>query len=185
VRLFVALNVPAAVRAAVWEAAQPLRDAGYPVRWVRPEGIHLTLKFLGGVDASRESEMIAALGRARSGAKPLPLVVGEFGVFPDFRRPRVLWAGVTPDPALELLQHGVEREFAPLGFPPEGRAFRPHITLGRAARDATARDFPGLEAALAATTVSAATVVESVDLMHSEPQSGGAVYHVRHREPLD
>ena len=184
-RLFVALKLPGPVRETVWEAARRFRDAGWPVRWVRPEGIHLTLKFLGEVAGPREGEIVAALGRARLGAKPLALAIGEFGVFPDLHRPRVIWAGVTPDPALELLQHGVEREFAPLGFPTEARAFRPHLTLGRAARDAKARDFPGLETALNGAALETAAVVETLDLMRSELQSGGAVYHVIHRERLD
>ena len=184
-RLFVALNLPATTREAVWNAAGPLRDAGFPVRWVRPEGIHLTLKFLGEVPANRQAELIAALGRAKAGAKPLPIALAEFGAFPDTRRPRVLWVGVTPDPALELLQHGVEREFSPLGYPPEGRAFRPHITLGRAERDAKPRDFSGLEPSLTAAEFSDTALIETVDLMQSELQKGGAVYHVVHREHLD
>src|SRR5574341_2186413 len=147
-RLFIALNLPEPVREALWTAVRPLRDLGLPVKWVRADGIHLTLKFLGEVSEDREPEMRAAVGRARAGARPLPLALGGFGAFPDARRPRVVWAGVAPEPSLELLQHGVEREFAPLGFPTEARLFRPHVTLGRAAREARARDFHGLEAAL-------------------------------------
>jgi len=173
----------------LWDAIGPVRERGLPVKWVRPDGLHLTLKFLGDVDDAREPELRAALGQtAGSGSQPRGVTVQleGFGVFPDFRRPRIVWAGVAPDPALELLQHRVEQVFAPLGFPSEGRAFRPHITLGRASRDARPRDFctMGLEDALTALTFAETALVADVDLMQSTPQSGGAVYQVKHRERL-
>ncbi len=147
-RLFVALNFPPQLRQALWEATAPLRERAWPVTWARADAIHLTLKFLGEVAEEREPDVRTALTRAVAGARALPLALGGFGVFPDLRRPRVVWVGVTPDPALELLQHQVEREFAPLGFATEARAFRPHVTLGRAPRDARPAAFTGIEAAL-------------------------------------
>ena len=179
-----ALNLPPAVRQAVWEATASLRERTGALKWARPDGIHLTLKFLGDAPEERAPALTAALGRAASGARALTLALGGFGVFPDFRRPRIVWVGIAPDPALEILQDRVEREFAPLGFPTEGRPFRPHATLGRAARNAGSRDVAGLEAALAALTFADTALVASVDLMESTPQSGGAVYKVRHSERL-
>ncbi len=169
----------------------PVRERGLPVKWVRPEGggLHLTLKFLGDVDEAREPELRAALGQA-AGARPggetrgVTVRIEGFGVFPDFRRPRIVWAGVTADPALELLQHRVEQVFSPLGFPTEARAFRPHLTLGRAGREARPRDFTGLEDVLATLAFDATSVVPDLDLMQSTLQSGGAVYQVKHRERL-
>lgn len=183
-RLFIALNFPDAIRRELWSAIEPIRDAPLPITWVRPEGIHLTLKFLGHVADARAPEMFAALSRAASGTRPLPLTLGGFGAFPDLRAPRVVWVGLESPPGLELLQHHVEREFAPLGFPTEPRPFRPHVTLGRAARAARARDFPGLGDRLAAIAFQAAVLVETVDLMQSVLQRGGAVYQVRHNERL-
>jgi len=184
VRLFVALNLPSQVREGLWAATAPLRDMELPVKWVRGDGVHLTLKFLGDVADEREGELAAALTRAAAGARALSLVLEGFGVFPDFRRPRVVWAGIASEPALEILQHHVEQEFAPLGFPTEARAFRPHVTLGRATRDAKSRDFAGLEAALGRAEYGGTALVSAVDLMQSTLQSGGAVYHVRHSERL-
>lgn len=183
-RLFVALNFPAPVRQALWQTVAPVRERGLPVKWVRPDGIHLTLKFLGDAAEERDADVQAALGRAARGARPLPLAFADFGVFPDFQRPRVVWAGITADSRLEILQHRVEQEFAPLGFPTEARPFRPHVTLGRAGREARPRDFTGLEAALGALRFDAAVVVESVELMQSTLESAGAVYHVKHSERL-
>jgi 2'-5' RNA ligase len=182
--LFVALNLPRRVRQELWDATAPLRALGLPVRWVREDALHLTLKFLGEVAAEREAEVVAALGRAAVGARPLSLVVRGLGVFPDFRRPRVVWLGVEGEPALELLQHRLEQELGPLGFPPEGRPFRPHLTLGRAARDARPRELAGLEAALGRVRVEAAALVETLDLMESTLTRDGAVYEMRHSERL-
>jgi 2'-5' RNA ligase len=111
-------------------------------------------------------------------------VVGGFGAFPGFDRPRVIWAGLEPDPALELLQHRVEQEFGPLGFPPDGRPFRPHLTLGRAARDARPRHCDGLEGTLMGLQHQETTLVGAVDLMQSVLQPTGAVYQIRHSERL-
>jgi RNA 2',3'-cyclic 3'-phosphodiesterase len=174
------------MRNGLWDAIRPLRDLDLPVKWVRPEGIHLTLKFLGDVEDTSEAELRAALGSAAGAGEPrgITLQVDGFGAFPDARRARVIWAGVTPEPALELLQHRVEQAFAPLGFPTEARAFRPHVTLGRAARDARPRDLAALEPALDSATFTATALVATVDLMQSTLESRGAVYHVKHRERL-
>jgi 2'-5' RNA ligase len=154
------------------------------VKWARPDGIHVTLKFLGEVPDTREPELAAALGRAAAGSRPIPIVIGGFGAFPTLDRPRVIWAGLEPDPVLELLAHRVEEEFALLGFPPEGRPFQPHLTLGRATRDAQPRQFEGLERVLARLRYEATTLVATVDLMQSVLQPAGSVYSVRHSERL-
>jgi 2'-5' RNA ligase len=177
------------VRQGLWDAVAPLRARGLPIKWVRPDGIHLTVKFLGDVDDSREPALRAALAQAAGegpdgAARGVTVHVEGFGVFPDFRRPRIVWAGVAPDPALELLQHRVEQVFAPLGFATEARAFRPHLTLGRAEREARPRDFTGLEDALATLAFAATAIVLDVDLMQSTLQSSGMVYQVQHRERL-
>jgi RNA 2',3'-cyclic 3'-phosphodiesterase len=154
---------------------------------VRPENIHLSLKFLGEVEETREPELRTALQRAagkRSEPRPLTLQITGFGVFPDYHRPQVLWVGVTPDPALELLQHGVEQTFAPLGFPTEARAFRPHVTLARAARKAKPREFAGLEELLAGIEFDETVTVGELDLMESTLKPDGPVYQVKYHGRL-
>jgi 2'-5' RNA ligase len=177
------------VRQELWDALAPLRERReqLPVKWVRPENIHLSLKFLGEVEEAREPELREALQRAAgTGPEPRPLTlqITGFGVFPDYHRPHVLWAGVTPDPGLELLQHGVEQAFAPLGFPTEARAFRPHVTLGRAARDARPRDFKGLAEMLDGTDFDATVTVAEIDLMQSTLKPDGPVYQVKYHGRL-
>src|SRR6266705_2138509 len=171
-------SIPAATAVAVSSPSAPsARELGLPVKWVRGEGLHLTLKFLGDVADEREPELAAALTRAAAGAHGLALALGGFGVFPDFRRPRVVWVGIAPEPGLEILQHRVEREFAPLGFPTEARAFRPHVTLGRTSRDARPAALTGLEEALGRLEFAETALVSARDLMQSTLQSGGPVYH--------
>jgi RNA 2',3'-cyclic 3'-phosphodiesterase len=175
----------------LWDALAPLRQRRekLPVKWVRPENIHLSVKFLGDVDDSREAELRSALQRAATGAghsepRPLTLQITGLGAFPDYHRPHVVWAGVTPDPALELLQHGIEQAFEPLGFPAEARAFRPHVTLGRSSRDARPRDFAGLEAMLERIQFDRTVTVGELDLMQSTLRPDGPVYQVKCHERL-
>ena len=183
-RLFVALTPPPDVQESIWRAFAPLRARTYPVRWLPPEGIHVTLKFLGDVEAERTPELVRALGDAVGGARTVTLVVNGAGAFPDAQRPRVFWAGIEPDPALELLADRIERVFGPLGFPTEARAFRPHLTLGRAARNARPRDFAGMAAVLEALLVEASAVVDGVELMNSVLRPGGPGYQRVHGERL-
>jgi 2'-5' RNA ligase len=183
-RLFIAISLPSDLRQRLWETAGPLRTAGYPVRWVAPDGLHLTLKFLGDVQPDREPQVVAAIGTAVQGARRFTLPVRGFGAFPSPSHPRVVWAGCEPVPALELLQHRVEQELEQLGFPLEGRAFHPHLTLGRAQRDARAGAFRDLESRMDALAFDGEVTVESVDLMESQLARDGARYTRRHAAPL-
>jgi RNA 2',3'-cyclic 3'-phosphodiesterase len=184
VRLFIALTPPPTVQREVWEAFAPLRARPLPVKWVPPENVHLTLKFLGDVSAERQQGIVDALASAAEGTKTITLVVRGAGAFPNTRSPRVVWAGIEPDPAIEILADRVERSCALLGFPPEGRPFRPHLTLGRAERDARARDWAGVAELLDGLAVDASAVLDGVDLVRSELRRGGSVYHRVHRERL-
>jgi 2'-5' RNA ligase len=183
-RLFIAINLPTDVRETLWEVAAPLRAARYPVRWVEAESIHLTLKFLGDVDATREDEIAGGITAAVVGARPFPLPVGGFGAFPSAQRARVVWAGLEPVPPLELLQHRVEQEMERLGFATEGRPFHPHLTLGRVKRDARPAALDGLATDLDSLVYEAEVSVESVDLMQSTLTPQGARYTRRHAAAL-
>jgi 2'-5' RNA ligase len=102
------------------------------VRWVRVEGIHLTLKFLGDTPTEKLPDIKRALTAVARHAPACTFTVGELGCFPNPRRPRVVWVGVQePAGRLAALQDAIEEVMAPLGYPPEGRGFTPHLTLGR------------------------------------------------------
>jgi 2'-5' RNA ligase len=137
-RLFAAVPLPpdlcAHLAAAQNAFAQQL--PGNVVRWVRPEGIHLTLKFYGDVRGERAADFHAGLERAArlagAGAAGTPLTLQGLGVFPNPSRPQVVWVGLEGDLGpLKRLQRAVEEEAEGLGYPPDGRPFAPHLTLGR------------------------------------------------------
>jgi 2'-5' RNA ligase len=105
------------------------------VRWVRPAGIHLTLKFLGEVPANKVDAIAEAMRDACTSHPPFSFAINGLGCFPNPRRPRVIWVGVDePSGTLAHLQRDVERAMKPLGFAPEERKFHPHLTLGRVKR---------------------------------------------------
>lgn len=183
-RLFVAVNLPSEVRAAAWAATAPLRAAGLPVRWVPEEGLHLTVKFLGEVADARAEAVGAALAGTVSAVQPFTLGLGGFGAFPSAERPRVLWLGVEHHPALELLADDVERALEPLGFAPEFRPFRPHLTIGRAEKRARRPAFTGLAALLLEAEYAGVVEVGSVELMRSTLGRSGPVYGIQHRAVL-
>jgi len=111
-------------------------DIGGSVRWVRPEGIHLTLKFMGDIQAEMAERILVALPPAAAQFPPFELSISGLGVFPNPRRPRVLWTGVHGDlETLAALQLAVDDAVGKLGLPKEQRSFNPHLTLGRVKRD--------------------------------------------------
>jgi 2'-5' RNA ligase len=134
-RLFVALNLPKKERDRIHRAARTLRDQGLPVRWIDAEQYHLTLKFLGEVRSDRVERIEAILDRVATGSPPFSVDLTGFGAFPTVRRPRVLWLGVEPTPALRCLKQDVEWALSDAGFDRETRAFHPHLTLGRVERE--------------------------------------------------
>ncbi len=129
-RLFVALDIPDAVRAALTECTAPLAKLCRGARWVRLDGAHVTLKFIGEVAAERAEAIRLALAEVRPTA-PVDVCFAGLGFFPNAQRPRVLWAGIEAGPALSMLAAAVDERLAPLGVAREEREFRPHVTLAR------------------------------------------------------
>lgn len=179
-RLFVAVNLPAEERAAIWRAAAPLREAALPVKWVPADGLHITMKFLGEVSEQNADKVGAALSEAVRAVRPFDVGLGGFGAFPDLVRPRVVWCGVEQHPALELLANDVEQALHPFNFASELQPFRPHVTLGRAKKDAQPRSLKRLGRDMNTIEYAGVIPVNSVDLMVSDRGPQGVVYRVRH-----
>jgi 2'-5' RNA ligase len=137
IRTFIAIELPPPIRRALAQLQEQLKRDRPPVRWVTPDKIHLTLKFLGEITP----EQVRAVGEATAGVaaeiRPFTLEATGIGVFPNPRRPRVVWVGVKgeAEPLKQLHAH-LETALAGLGFPPESRPFSPHLTLGRTHRRA-------------------------------------------------
>lgn len=132
VRTFVCLELPPLARDRLAATQERLRESGARVGWVRPENIHLTLKFLGSVPTERLREVVQAMQRAALPPPPVTLELTELGCFPNRRAPRIIWAGLKQLPEeLKNLHLRVENELVAAGFPAESRPFSPHFTLGR------------------------------------------------------
>jgi 2'-5' RNA ligase len=180
-RLFIALELPPQVLEAL-EATQRDLRAQVPeraARWVRPGGIHLTLKFLGDVPAERVDAVETAIRRAVKGHSPFELRAEGLGVFPNPQKARVLWVGVEGElEALGRLRASVEDHVAPLGYPTESRSFSAHLTLARASRNASRAEQEALGGLVAGSDVRTLAVwqVGEVSLMRSQLKPGGAVY---------
>ncbi len=139
IRTFVAIELSAGIKGELTRVEEMLREkiATPHLRWVDPANVHLTLKFLGNVPLDRIEEITAALKEACVGLSPFIMGVSGLGCFPSTNNPRVIWVGVQEETGrLKRLQERVERRLATLGFKPERRPFRPHLTLGRVKKQA-------------------------------------------------
>ena len=157
------------------------------VRWVRPEGIHLTLKFLGETQPEQVEAVKAALDQAASEVSPFTFTVGGLGCFPNTRRPRVIWVGLhEPTGTLSRLWDAVESCVAPLGFPAEKRPFRPHLTLGRVQRYASKSEVREIGEVIASSAIGTLDEmrVSQVCYIKSDLRPGGAVYTALHEAQL-
>lgn len=131
IRSFIALEISEDVLGQLNSLLMRLHQTNAAVKWVELENLHLTLKFLGEISSDQVEVIAETLGQVARSVEPFSFVVKGVGGFPDLRKPRVLWVGVEATPPLMNLQRLVEQAMERLGFAPEGRAFHPHITLGR------------------------------------------------------
>ncbi len=190
VRVFVALDLPVAAKDILRRTIQQVGgDLPAGVRWVDPDGIHLTLKFLGDVDAGSLDSLLDTMAKAAEGSlhSSLTLRLAGLGVFPNAREPRVLWAGVEGDlEPLAQLQVLVDEALGNLGFPRERRPFRPHLTLGRV-RDQVSpkeRREVGRTIEQASLAGSHAWEAREVHLIRSTLTPSGAIYDSIGVKPL-
>ncbi len=179
IRAFIAIELPQALQAQLGQIITQLQQrTSRAVRWVSPQNIHLTLKFLGNVSPANLNSLTGVLGTEAKRHKGLQFTVGGLGAFPNRLRPRVVWVGVAAPTTLTELQHGVDRETSRLGYPNEDRDFSPHLTLGRVSQHATPQEVKSISEALSAIQVGelAVVTVQHIQLFRSDLQPGGAVY---------
>jgi 2'-5' RNA ligase len=180
-RLFIAIGLDDALRDALRRAQKQLQDerAMHFVRWVAPQNIHLTLKFLGNQDRALAPALTAALQRAAVQRAPFELNVRGFGCYPNTRRPNVLWVGLEGAlQATALLAQAIEDQCAALGIARDERAFSPHLTLGRVNRETphAARAEIGTRIAKAPNESLGIIRANAVDLIASALRPSGPVY---------
>lgn len=183
IRAFIAIALPAGVKALLWESGQQLAPASSAsaVRWVKPEAMHLTLRFLGDIAIDQLPQIGAAMDEMAAGRKPFTLRVGELGCFPNPRRPRVIWAGVSgADADIQALKAALDRLLEPLGWPAESQGYQPHLTLGRV-KDRQARvSLPWGEP-----LQPLPLPVTAVHLIESQLRPAGPLYSVRYSSVLE
>lgn len=154
-RLFIAVELPDTLRNELVGLQQRLKRDPLPVRWVQPEAMHLTLWFLGDVPVGQVAPLKMAMLSSFAGQRAVHVHLGAPGAFPNLQRPQVIWVGLAEGEAhLRVWYDALAHRLPSLGFYPEPRPFRPHLTLGRVRREASAEQQQRLGAAIRALTLS-------------------------------
>ncbi len=180
-RTFIAIELDETVRSAIGRVQGKFKRAAPPgsVKWVAPDSIHLTLKFLGDTPRSRIPQIEAALQTACIAHASFEFSVEGRGCFPSFHRPRVIWVAVRDKgQMLAHLQRDIERRVAPLGWPTEERGFSPHLTLGRVTKGADRATEEAVGQIVERSVVEQIGVqrVTAVSLIQSDLRPAGPVY---------
>ena len=180
IRSFIAIELSAEVKLALSRVQEQLKAYSMAsAKWVDPESMHLTLKFLGNIDSGLTGKITAAMEEACRGIHPFSLEISGLGVFPNARRVRVVWVGLTGETeTLGQLQKRIDDSLAPLGFTAEARAFTPHFTLARVREQATPDERQALGRLVAGTTMvgGGSLNVNAVHLMRSQLTREGPIY---------
>jgi len=180
VRSFIAIELPDEVRTGLSRLQARLKVGESPgIKWVDPNGIHLTLKFLGNVAIDRTGEIGRAMEVAAQRMPPFDLKVKDLGVFPNLRRVQVVWVGISGElDKLSQLQKHLDSNLARLGFAPESRALTPHLTLARLRDRVSLEERQGLGQLIANTRFEEAYAfkVNAISLMKSQLTREGAIY---------
>lgn len=175
IRTFVCIDVPAPIRARIEALQRALRRNDVPISWVKPANIHLTIKFLGDVAASRIDAVRQAVERACQGIPPFEITVAGVGCFPSAKNPRVLWVGLNPLPdELRRLHSNIEAALEREGFVREAKRFSPHLTMARVRDPFKARTTVEelMVTGFAAETFPASAVI----VMRSDLNPSGSIY---------
>jgi 2'-5' RNA ligase len=187
-RSFIAIELPAGIQKAILAGTAGLQNACPKplVRWLPPENIHLTLKFLGDVSPANLEQLAEALAVETVKHDPFNISVGGLGAFPNPRRARVIWIGLEAPAGLLTLQHSVESVSSRLGYTSEERPFSAHLTIGRTGQNCSAADLAAIRAGLEACLVGPLGTVKvaAVQIFKSELNPTGSVYTRLYSLPL-
>ena len=179
IRSFIAIELPDELRLKLGQLKARLKSGEQPVvKWVDPNSIHLTLKFLGNIAADRTEEITEMMEEAARGISPFHLDIKELGVFPNLKRAQIAWVGVSGEvDKLKQLQQRLESNLEHLGFTPESRAFTPHLTLARLRNQASPDERQRFGQLIAETRFEPGTIkVDAISLMRSQLTREGAIH---------
>lgn len=130
-RCFIAIELPEAVKSTLSGIEEELKKSRADVRWVKPDNVHLTLKFFGNIEDKKTEKIIEIMENICSQYAPFAIEIKGMGTFPNIKSPRVLWVGIEGNDTLKTLQEEIENKMESIGFEREDRAFTAHLTLGR------------------------------------------------------
>ena len=180
IRTFIAIELPGDLKARLLQLQTELSmNKPMFIKWVAPDSIHLTLKFLGDIFPHQIDKICKAIEEASQGIPSFQLETRELGAFPNLRRPRVFWLGFAGElDKLLVLQHRIEEALIPQGFPREKRSFAPHITLARTRERASDRDLSDFGKLITNSHFKDKykVNVNSISMMRSQLLPRGAIY---------
>lgn len=132
IRTFIAIEIPPDIKEEIARFQVETTDAGFPVRWVKSQNIHVTLKFIGEIHETLVRQVIKDVFEGSSLGKKFQITIGGTGVFPNVNKPRIFWVGImSGQNELIQLANRLDERLALLKIPKEKRTFRPHLTIGR------------------------------------------------------
>ncbi|MGB2692999.1 MAG: RNA 2',3'-cyclic phosphodiesterase [Thermodesulfobacteriota bacterium] len=167
-RLFIAALLPEEIRQQLTNYVDSFKNSLDGVKWEKSEKLHITLKFLGDVEEPKLDDISNSLGKLVSQYSPFSLNLTELGGFPNLKKPRILYHGLSNNPQLANLAYELEGELNGLGFEKENRKFVPHITLGRVKKKINIEHRPPI--------VQTSFQITQIGLIKSELRPGGSVY---------
>lgn len=175
IRTFIAVEIPQEIKEIIADFQKSLAEERFPIRWVKPDNIHLTLKFIGEIPESVIAEIEQNIFHAPPICEPFEITISGTGVFPYMRKPRVFWLGITNGTEeLVGLAQLVEEKLVPFNIKKEKRKFRSHLTIGRFKKAARVT---GLGRFLSPDILYAGTFkVREIILMKSVLKPSGAEY---------
>lgn len=176
-RIFIAVELDAALRESVAALRSRVNSAAASLRWLPPANLHLTLKFLGQITETRTATVVAAAREVARRARPFSITLAGMGAFPSSRRPRVVWVGVVEgSDRLVALAGDLDTALRRMRFPKEARPFQPHLTVARAKDAGPAPDLSDTLRDLGEVRVGTQTV-DRLFVMQSMLNPAGAIYH--------
>ena len=188
-RVFIAIHFPESIQDSIEKQTARLRQSlgNDIVRWVAPQNMHLTLKFIGNIAAAHLDFIKQMLTQTADSHPGFELQIGGIGSFPNSKRPRVLWVGIHAPVELASLQRNIEAGSVRLGYEKEERPFSPHLTLGRVRQTASPSDLQKVRTALEGTQIGriGTVPVDAVHLYQSELRPEGSVYTKLFSAPLN
>ena len=180
IRAFIAVDLPPDIQDCLKSISEQLKEQMGPVqiRWVIPENIHLTLKFLGDVSLNNIPVLTDLLERETASLKPMVISIGGIGAYPKVRSPRVVWVGIEAPQEMYSLQRIVDTQLNRIGYAPDKRSFSPHLTLGRVSRNSTPQEVKKIGEVLASQKIGFLGVarIHGIHLYRSDLKPSGAVY---------